>query len=830
MRSYELQVRATPEPTGGPSGLRRVFQGRGLWLAPTILAALHCPDPAVAQSVDVPAASRSRSAGVSFSIPAGPLGPALTQWAEVSGLKVLFSSEVVRGVVTPGVDGSRTPTQALSALLAGTGLSYDFTSASTVAIHRAADGAPAAGEALPGAVPLDPISVVGAGTIGYIATRSDAGTKTETPIVETPRSISVVTRQELEDRNVQSVPEAVRYTAGVTTGAFGYDPRFDQIYIRGFAATTLGDYRDGLQQYAGSYARFTTEPYGLERIDIVKGPASVLYGQGTPGGLIDRISKLPKSEATHEVVGQLGSFGHLQAAFDVGGPIDADKSFLYRIVGVARTGETNYDIADERLYLAPSFTWRNDSTSFTVIALADKSETDANVAMINRSGHVTTLRASDPAYDYQKQTQYQIGYKFEHRFDDVWKVRQNLRYSTLDLEGRYLTGGVTGGGFASSSSTIYRRGTAAVVETLDAFQVDNQVQATFATGPLQHTLLMGLDYGTLTSRFGSGTTAANAAYALNILDPIYGLSGPTAAITTWTGSDFDQLGAYAQDQIKLGNWRLSLSGRQDWTNRTQTNLMTGALTGERDDQAFSYSGGLLYLFDSGFAPYVSYATSFQPTSSLDIDGRVLEPATGKQYEVGVKYQPAGDHLTLTLAGYHLAEQNAAKYAGYNGATGLYYYKAIGEIETRGVELEGRLRLENGLEAIAAYTYSDAEIVASATAAEIGKVPAVTPRHVASLWMNYTVPSGPLYGASGGIGIRYIGETFGNNTNTVTNEGYTVVDATLRYDIGKFDRRFAGLSVSVNATNIADVQPEICNSGTCYLGQGRKVLANVKYRW
>ncbi len=821
-----FRTRKTGSARGGGSDRRK--HCRSTLLLGTTILLLPLAGPALAQGA--PAATVSRGTAIAFAIPAGPLGTALTDWAETARLHLLVSSEAVRNLRTNGVSGNLAPEQALARLLAGTGLSYSFTNASTVAIRRPGDAAAAAPQ---GAIALETIEVQGAsdGTVGYIATRSSAGTKTSTPLIETPRSISVVTRKELDDRGVQSVPEAVRYTAGVTTGAFGYDPRFDQIYIRGFATTTLGDYRDGLRQIAGSYATFQTEPYGLDRIDIIKGPASVLYGQGTAGGLIDRQSKLPTGQAHREVTAQIGSYGRLQSGFDIGGPVDPEKTFLYRIVGLGRTGETNYDIDDKRLLLAPSVTWQpTDQTSLTIYGLAQKDETDANVAMINRNGRTSKLRASDPNYDYQKQKQFQIGYKFAHRFNEVLSFRQNLRFGVADLEGRYLTGGVTGGGFASATSNIYRRGAASVSERLRTFQVDNQAQADFATGPLQHTLLFGLDYANMNSRFGTGTGAANPAFALDVANPNYGLSGATPAISTRTGTDFDQLGLYAQDQIRFGNWRLALSARQDWTERTQTDLMTGRVTGKRKDDAFTYSAGLLYLFDNGLAPYVSYATSFQPTSNLDINGGVLEPAEGEQIEAGIKYQPADGRLSLTLSAYQLTEKNAAKYAGFNGTTGLFYYEAIGRIRTRGVEVEGRARLTDELEAIASYTFSDAEITRSNTVAEIGKVPAVTPRHVASLWLNYTVQSGALAGFGGGVGLRYVGATWGNNTNTVRNDAYTLLDASLRYDLGRLDQRLAGVSVAVNASNLTNKQAEICNAGTCYLGQGRTVLGTLKYQW
>jgi iron complex outermembrane receptor protein len=800
--------------------------------ATTAIAAVLQPMTALAQSAATPTRQAAPAAGArAYAIPAGSLAQALNRFADASQLQLIYSGEATRSLRSGGLNGTFTRDQALARLLAGSGLTYRFTNPTTVTIQRpAAAGTAGAGAAPEGAIALDTIDVQGPrnGTIGYVATRSTAGSRIETPIIETPRSVSVVTRQELDDRGVQTPVEAVRYSAGVMTGTFGFDPRFDQIYIRGFPITTFGDYRDGLRQPAGSYATFRTEPYQVDRFDILKGPASVLYGQSTPGGIIDRISKLPTDTPIREVTGQFGSFGRLQGAFDIGGPIDGERQFLYRVVGVARTGDTNFHIADKRLLLAPSFTWRpSDQTTLTVYGLAQKDETDGNVAALNRSGQIIRIRASDPSYDFQRQNQYQIGYRFDHRFDDILSIRQHVRYSAFDVTGRYLTGGVTGGGWDPNNPNIYRRGSAAVAERLDVFQADNQLRANLMTGPISHTVVTGLDYMWYASRFGTGTLAANPAYALNVLNPVYGLDGPTPAITSVTGLRQEQTGLYVQDQMKLGNWRLSLAARQDFVTQTQSNLVSGAVTGQRANSALTYSAGLLYLFDSGIAPYVSYARSFQPVTSLDVNGNMLAPSRGEQVEAGIKYQAPDGRLSATFSAYQLTEQNAPKYAGFNA---FAYYVSVGEIRTRGFEVEGRARLTDEFDVLASYTFADATITASNTATEIGKVPAVTPRHTASIWGNYTVRSGSLIGVSGGVGFRYVGPTYGNNTNTLRNEAYGLVDAALRYDLGQANRQLQGMTVALNVTNLFDKQVGVCNAGYCYLSQGRTVLGTLKYQW
>ncbi|RJF69983.1 TonB-dependent siderophore receptor [Rhodopseudomonas palustris] len=667
-----------------------------------------------------------------------------------------------------------------------------------------------------------------AGSQSYVAGTSNSASKTDTPLIDTPRSVSVIDRKELDDRGVTSIPEAVRYSAGVTTGGFGYDPRFDQIYIRGFATTTLGDFRDGLKQYPAGFSTFRTEPYQLGSVEIIKGPAAVLYGQSVPGGLVDRRSKFPVDNQVNEIAVQAGTFDRFQTAFDIGGAANPDKSLLYRLVGVARSGNTNFDVADQRLLLAPSITWRPTvDTTITAYALGQKDETDASVAAINRGGKLLTvngqyLRSSDPSYDYLKLTQAQVGYKIEHRFDEVFTFRQHTRFGSLHTESRYLSGS-----FANATTPIYNRSAVAVGDDQTSWQTDNALQADFVTGPITHKVLTGVNYDQNVWDFKLGSSAVLPAYALDIRNPTYGIAGVTPAYSSGSRANQQQVGVYVQDQMQMGGWHLSLAGRHDWADQTRINTYTNAVTGQRNDAAFSYSAGLLYHFDNGVAPYVSYATSFQPTTSMAIDGSVLAPSEGEQFEAGVKYQPRADVL-LTASAYDLTEKNAAKLAGY--VNGIAYYASVGEIHVRGLEIEARARLTPELETVTAYTYADAEITKTTIATELGKVPAVTPRHTASSWLNYSFLNGALDGLGMGAGVRYIDATWTSNANTSRNSGYTLVDLALRYDLEKLSRQFAGFQASVNANNVADEQIAVCNAGFCYLSQGRTVIGTLRYRW
>lgn len=676
---------------------------------------------------------------------------------------------------------------------------------------------------------LEPITVTGKGgrvnsrdddkTVA--AKRSSGATKTDTPLIETPRSVSVVTRKEIEERGAQDIIEAVRYSAGVSTGAYGFDPRFDQIYIRGYDATTLGDYKDGLRQPYINYGTFRTDPYSLERVEVIKGPVSVLYGAGTPAGIVNKVPKLPTEDRIREVQLLYGTKDRAQAAFDFGGPVtEGSDEFLYRIVGLARNGDTNFDIADDRYFLQPSLTWNPDAaTSFTIYGLVQADETDTSVAAItDPSGKVHALRSSDPDYDYQKIRQQQVGYKFEHDFGDGITFRQNVRYSHLDLRSRYLA-------VASWTETVAHRYANSIRDEMNVFQADNQIEAKFDIGALAHTVLLGLEYTNLTSSFGYGIGPVDPAYDFDIANPTYGVSGPTPDYNfTTSDADLRQTGIYALDQIELDRWRFTLGGRQTWVEQSRQ-YGNGSSEG-LNKNAFSMQAGALYLFDNGVAPFASYATSFEPVTNQSASGGILQPTKGEQFELGAKYQPPGTDILLSAVAYHLVEKNKPVVVNANSGT----YRALGEVTSDGFELEARAAIMDGLDVITAYNYNHAEITDGA-AVEIGKVPAVTPAHVASLWANYRFDEGSAApGLSVGAGVRLQSATYTDTSNTAKNDAAVYLDASASYDFGAVDKKYEGVSAAFAVRNIADERAVVCNSGYCYLGQGRNITASLKRRW
>ncbi|MFG1359271.1 TonB-dependent siderophore receptor [Xanthobacter pseudotagetidis] len=645
---------------------------------------------------------------------------------------------------------------------------------------------------------------------GYIAETSAVGTKTDTPILATPRAISVVTREEMEDRGARTVVDAVGYTAGVVSGTYGYDPPFDSIYIRGFPVTANGDFLDGLRQGAGLLSRFRTEVYGLERIDIIKGPAAVLYGQMVPGGLINRISRMPVDRTFHEVQGQAGDPDWLQAAFDFGGRATEDASVLYRFTGVARDADGPRAHTDNNeIYLAPAVTFQNDTTRLTVLANILDAELPSS-RVYYQPGGVLTKAPVGTSFNLLDQTQQQIGYRLEHDLNDAVTVRQNLRYGRIDNTSSWLLPtGTERGPYVGVYAISYK-------EVLDIFQVDTQIQARFAAGPIQHKVLAGLDYTWGSTNYGRAYSTMVA--PLNLLDPNAPNVGliPRPAMTERIR--VDQLGLYVQDQMEFGDgWHFTIAGRQDFTGQQQTAPLRD-VSAARDERTFTWQAGLLYEFDFGLSPYVSYATSFLPSYNLDQFGALLPSSTGEQYEAGVKYQPRGSRSLFTAAAYQITQSNYAVQDPVN-----LYYTAVGNVRVRGFEAEALVQLADGLDLTAAYTFTRGEIIGGADAAAIGKTPVNMPENVASLWLKYTVLDGPAKGFGFGAGIRYIGAYWADHLNTYKNSAQFPVDAALYY--AKDNWRLA-----LNARNLFDQQEALENEGAWYWQQGRTVIASATYRW
>jgi iron complex outermembrane recepter protein len=676
---------------------------------------------------------------------------------------------------------------------------------------------------------------------GYVATVTGTGSKTDTPLLLTPQSVSVITADQIKDQGAQSIIEALRYTSGVSV-ELNSDTRYDETYIRGFRAV---QYLDGmpvpLNQFFGTPR---IEPYGLERIEVLKGPASFLYGQNSPGGLLNMISKRPTEEAQNELQLQYGSFNRFQTNFDFSGPATRDGTILYRLTGTVRDAETVVDYTrDDVFSISPALTWRPSAdTSLTVLANYgwDKGTFPhqylpaQGTLLPNPNGRLPLSRfAGEPGWDRFDREQWAVGYELEHRLSDAWKFRQNLRYASVDL---YFQAHRVEG-YADPELTTVNRSANAVSADAGTFTVDNQLQTQFRTGALQHKALVGVDYLRMTGDF---TFKSAQSSPLNLYNPEYGAAViPPLPTAQDNFTQQTQLGVYVQDQIKLGNWLLTVGGRQDWAETTTERSAEdplGPRPVSQEDAAFTGRAGLTYLFPIGLAPFASYATSFQPTVSAS--GQPLKPATGRQYEAGIKYQPAGPDLLVTAAVFDILQENFL-----TSTPDFATSSQIGEVSVRGFDIEARARLTRNIDLLASYAYLDSEVTASINRFEIGRQVPLVPVHAARAWAKYTFTEGPLAGLWIGGGVRYVGTTFAetssfnpqdpaNPLNPLKIPGYALFDAGIAYDLRRLDKSLEGAELSLNVANLFDEHhvAGYCDRTYCSLGEGRTVLATLRYRW
>ncbi|WP_279482541.1 TonB-dependent siderophore receptor [Aureimonas sp. SK2] len=661
-------------------------------------------------------------------------------------------------------------------------------------------------------------------TDGYVRREARVGTKTDTDLRKVPQAVSVVSRQELDDRNVQTLVEAARYSAGVRAGTFGFDPAFDTLYVRGFNVANTGYYRDGLRSLGGSFAFFRNEPYGLEGVSILKGPSSVLYGASAPGGIVNLVTKRPTDAPFREVVGQIGTDNHYQANFDASGPLGGNGNVLYRLTGIKRSADTEFVAArDDRTYIAPAFTLRSDDrdTQFTFLSeYTDTKSGGGRGFYTTPDARITGIEQGDPAFRDLDQTQGRVGYEFEHRFNENLAVRQNLRYQSIRTDMRFTSVlGINPGGLSAFRSA------GEILDDADGLAVDNQIQGNFQTGAVAHTLLGGLDYTYFDGQYRYGGASAPD---LNLVTRNYGaqpIAGPTSHNLVNTTTHQSQIGLYLQDQAEYERLVLTIGGRYDWLDTDTFNNNDPSATVRAEDRNFSGRVGLSYLFDNGVTPYANVSTSFAPTVGTAFDGSPFDPTRGEQVEVGVKYAPDWIGLTVDAALFRIEQDNLLVTDPVN--TAGFFQIQTGAVRSQGFELQANAALAEGLSLVAAYSYTD---ISFTEGDNVGNQVAGIPEHQFSLWGNYEVQSGAAEGLGLGIGSRFLGANPANDANTRENDSRILVDAAVSYDFGAANPRLEGIRAQVNANNLFDNRASLCNNGYCYREQGRDVIGSLRFRF
>ncbi|SFH81817.1 TonB-dependent siderophore receptor [Modicisalibacter xianhensis] len=666
-----------------------------------------------------------------------------------------------------------------------------------------------------------------AATLDTVTVTGQAATKTDTPFIETPQAVSVISREDIEEKGAQTVQRATNYIPGVFSNQIGASNRYDYIVLRGFSDGSINNtFLDGLKLMgdSGSYSSMVIDPYFLESIEVVKGPASVLYGRASPGGLVAMQSKRPEFDTEREIQLGVGTNDQRSAAFDITGPLDDEHRVAYRLIGLGQAANTQFGpVEEERYAIAPSLTWDiSNDTSLTLQAYLQKdpeggyhSGLPFEGTVESRNGVKIDNEFFEGEEDFEKfeRTQRQFGYEFDHRFNDDLTFRQRARYLNSDVELQQ----VYAYGWASDTELV--RYASGGKEDLQAWTVDNQLEARLATGAVEHTLLFGADYQ---QRENDVTWDSGSAGNLDVTNPQYG----SDVLITYTDNqtrELSQTGVYLQDQMTLDNWHLVLGLRNDWVDIENTNHTLGTRS-ELDDTQVSGRAGLLYHFDNGVAPYLSYSTSFTPNATTDENGDLLEPTEGEQVEAGLKYQPAGTQDRYSIALFHITQENVSTKDPNES-----FYRAVGEIESQGVELESHTQLTDNLSLQASYTYTDVTYVETEDDTE-GNTANQVPRHQASVWVNYGFDRGSLAGLETGLGVRHYADIWVDEANTETLPDYTLVDAMLGYDFSQVG--LEGVSARVNVHNLLDKEyvASCYDINYCYFGEERNVMATVSYNF
>ena len=645
-----------------------------------------------------------------------------------------------------------------------------------------------------------------------------AGTKTETPLIETPQPITVITSDQFISQGAISISDTVKYGASVLANPYGRDTRVDGFNIRGIDAL---QFRDGMRDIFSYYASITSDPYNFSRVEIVRGPASVLYGQGSIGGLVNLVSKTPEFKTGGELKLVYGNFDRKEAMGDVN--IALADNLAIRAVARVRDADTFVDhVPDDRVMFAPSIRWQpTPDTDIVLTGLYQEDDTGSTSQFLPIVGtfrpNIVAGEQLDrytfvgkPGWDRYNGRSLQGGGSITHAFSDNVRLSLKARYIDSDLE--YFTHYADSYTNPLDPFSVYGTDGRTIGLTADAsdarmnvFSTDNNLQFNFNTGAnIEHKLLVGIDYSwnKVGKRYDGGSQLVDLYDidydALLTYDP----TGP------FTYESQKQLGIYMQDQIRFyDRVSLVLGARRD--------RVTGS-SGQKDN-ATTFRAGIIGEIGAGFSPFFSYTESFLPVAgNIQGPGGVpispYRPMTGTQYEVGVKWQPAPGTL-VTVTGFHIKERNRVLYLAANATT------QSGELTTKGFEIEASHTLPGNFELLANYGYSKLK-------SEVNTNLDYMPRHTASIWSTKTFGLPDAAQLRLGGGVVYNGKSVSTSSLwSITTPSRTTVDALA--EISWQNWRFA-----INATNLLNNKfyASCLARGDCFMGAPRNVMGTVGFRF
>jgi iron complex outermembrane receptor protein len=671
-------------------------------------------------------------------------------------------------------------------------------------------------------------------------------TKSDIPILETARSVSVIDADEFLERGSLTLDDTLNYTAGVVGDTFGFSTRGDFPRVRGL---DVPEYLDNIQVLFGFYNNARSDIYTLEQVEVLKGPASVLYGQGSPGGILNTVSKKAGSEnLDREIVLDYGTHNRFQAAGDFGIDLSGDGEWTARLVGLIRDSDTQVDfVEDNALVFAPSVTFENANTTITALVNYTDRESDtshqflplsvsgcgsdevqiseAEICAGTTGNEVDpSLYVGSPDFNRYDTESFSLTLFGQQKLNDIFSLEGTARYRNNEADYRQSWVSFLGAGTARTTPD----GTAIGRSWYDApagsnqFALDSRLRASFETGPASHEILAGVNYQDV-------ETERRAAFLgrptnFNLFNPVYdGSEIPSeAAFNAARGlseSTTETIGYYVNDQISVGNFVLNAGVRFD-------DLESGNGTTVQDDSATSFSFGGLYKTSFGLNPYINYAESFQATVGVDANtGENLKPQEGEQIEIGLKYQPPGTRTYITAAYFDIKQSNLPNPQALQNAAS----QQEGVAKIKGFEVEAQTALGD-IYLDGAFSTLDTE---DPNGIPISSIPEVQ----GSAWVTWKPSQGQLEGFRLGAGVRHAGNNesqgvsflasnnFQPSVVKVETDGYTVLDGLIGYSFEQVD-------LTLNARNLFDTEyyGTCLARGDCFPGEGRTVVARAAYRF
>lgn len=634
--------------------------------------------------------------------------------------------------------------------------------------------------------------------------------KTDVPVEEQPYSVSVIDRTFIEDSGAKNIQDALLYTPGVYAGAFGFDTRIDSAKVRGVDA---GRYVDGLRQIYGSYNSVRTNVYALESIEVLKGPSSTLYGQGDLGGIINAVSKLPKAEQGGEIWAQYGTFNRKQLAVDVTGPATENGDLLYRMVALGRDSDTQVDYVENDGYvLAPSLTWRpSEDTSITLLLNRQENTGQISAQFLPQEGtlepgsqgYIGSDRfVGEPGWDRYDREKTEATLFVDQQLSDNWAVAATARYTDSSTETRehWVKIGERPGANGEVDRTIYTTDRATQI-----FNVDARLEGNIELGATRHNLIVGADrqdalWEEWNNDSGDGGT-------FDVYNPEYGnLNASALNPSDAADNEIEQIGLYVADHMEFGPLVVSAGLRHDWAENRK--LAVSGTETVSEEEATTGRIGVMYRFENGVSPYISYAEAFSMNLGTDDAGGILKPNTGEQQEAGIKYVSPDRSMGVTVAYFDIIQENRVSQSATPGG-----------VEQTGAVIHGwEFQLNkrwNRFETQVAFTDMNAKDQPTG-----GRLPFVAERQ-ASWWNQLYIASNWRFG----VGMRYVGDNVGRNGAPLV-PSVTLYDAMVSYAWNNWD-------FSVDAKNLADEEYiSWCRSegADCGYGERRTINANAKYHF